>query len=69
MVLVFLKDYRSRAWMCRYHAGAVVEVVNEAVLDECLADGYAVPVVDESTAEIAPVVAPEGPVETPHEDA
>jgi hypothetical protein len=41
MRLTFLKDYRSRAWMCRYPAGAVVDIDHPEVLRDVLEGGFA----------------------------
>lgn len=54
MKLRFLKDYRSRQWMCRFGAGAEVEVDRPEVLAEVLAEGFAVPVDAPPVTEDAP---------------
>lgn len=51
MRIRFRRDYRSRVWMCRYPAGAVVDVDRAEVVNEALDGGYAEPV------DLAPLVA------------
>jgi hypothetical protein len=41
VTLRFTHDYRSRAWMTRFAADAVVETENVALVNECLAAGVA----------------------------
>jgi hypothetical protein len=61
MVVRFLKDYRSRVWMCRYGANVVANVEQPELLREVLAGGFAEPVTLPSTQD-APVVIAKAPV-------
>ncbi len=44
MTVLFLKDYRSRAWMCRYAQGQLVTIEQPDVLREVIDGGFAAPV-------------------------
>jgi hypothetical protein len=62
MTVLFLKDYRSRAWMCRYAQGQLVTIDRPEVLREVIEGGFAAPV-DLS----APVADEPAPVNTDDE--
>lgn len=54
MVVRFIKDYRSRAWMCRYAAGAVVDIDRPEVLVEAVEGGFAEAVVEPADDAVEP---------------